>query len=200
MRITAAPVGQTTHNTLTKPDCTILGSDLVNACGPVPALTYDERVFECSKSGNQYSRRDVFDVLAVPQEARRGDWFTGYHKHQNEWFIFAGVGVPGRTGHDYQNEWQGNQLLWRGKTQSNVGQPVIAELIGGNHGVKVFWRTDDRAPFTYAGLARVADVKETVPVTILWSLTLLARSPMRACLKRCQFYYIRGGRHNISHG
>lgn len=119
--------------------------------------------------GLQYSRKDIFDVLGIPEEKRRGDWLTGYHKHAGEWFIFAGVGIPGRTGHNYDNKWIDRQLLWRGKTHSRLSQPIMSELLSGKCLVRIFWRTNDRAPFTYAGIARVVKTENTVPVTVLWS-------------------------------
>lgn len=118
--------------------------------------------------GNQYTRAQICDLLGVPEDARRGDWNTGYHRHNGEWFIFANVGIPGRTGNDYANQWIGDDLQWEGKTNSRLGQPVIDELVGGNVPVHVFWRTNDRDPFAYAGLARALKVKETTPVRVLW--------------------------------
>ena len=124
----------------------------------------------------QYSRRDIFELLGVAENARAGDWFTGYHKHNGEWFIFTGVGT-GRTGHDHGNEWVGNQLLWRGKPNSRRGQPVIQELTSGRCPVRIFWRTDDRAPFTNAGLAEVVEVRDTLPVTVLWRFDIPGQVP-----------------------
>lgn len=126
----------------------------------------DLTMFRISKT---YTRRQIFDILSVPEERRGGDWLTGYHKHQEEWFVFAGVGVPGRNGHDYENKWIANRLFWKGKTGSRLRQTSISELVGGEFPVNIFWRSDNRAAFSYAGLARAAEVRDTVPVTVVWS-------------------------------
>src|SRR5262245_61580748 len=116
--------------------------------------------------GRQYTRNDVFAVLGISPPPTGGNWFTGYNQHDGDWFIFANVGVHGRTGHDYVNHWIGNELHWEGKTGSRRDQPAIQSMIQGR--VHVFTRTDDRLPFTYEGIATPAEVQDTVPVTIVW--------------------------------
>ena len=48
--------------------------------------------------GNLYTRQDLYRLLDVGEGRQGGDWDTGYHKHDERWYIFAGVGVAGRTG------------------------------------------------------------------------------------------------------
>jgi 5-methylcytosine-specific restriction protein A len=55
--------------------------------------------------GEQYTRVQLYEVFNVPENQRGGDWATGYHRHEDLWFIFATVAGPGRTGHDYENVW-----------------------------------------------------------------------------------------------
>ena len=42
------------------------------------------------------------------------NYLTG-EKYEGDWFIFCGVGVPGRTGHNYGNHFVGDDLIWFGK-------------------------------------------------------------------------------------
>lgn len=117
--------------------------------------------------GTTYSRADVLKALGLP-DTGGGAWYTGLVRHEDAHYIFCGVGVGGRTGHDYENQFDGPDLIWHGRTGSTKNQPSIKELLSGGE-VHVFYRDDNRAPFTYAGLARPMSVGDTVPVEIRWS-------------------------------
>ena len=41
--------------------------------------------------GQEYTRKDIYDLFRVPADQQGGDWDTGYHKHGVDWFIFATV-------------------------------------------------------------------------------------------------------------
>lgn len=118
-------------------------------------------------AGNNYSRADVLRALGQA-DPKGGAWYTGLVRHEEAHFIFCGVGVRGRTGHNYQNFFDGPDLVWHGRTGSTREHSSIRQLLSGGP-VYVFFRDDDRAPFTYAGLARPIEVKATVPVEIRWS-------------------------------
>lgn len=102
--------------------------------------------------GLTYTRNDIYQILDIPEADRGGDWLTGYHRHCNDYYVFCNLGVPGRTGHDYNNHWEGEKLIWYGKSQSHFGQQVIQNLISGNYRVFVFYRNKDRDPFKFAGI------------------------------------------------
>ena len=101
--------------------------------------------------GATYTRNDIYELLDVPQDLRGGDWLNGYHRHGSDYYIFCNIDVAGRTGHDYDNHWEGEKLVWHGKTNSHFGQQTIRNLASGDHRVFVFYRTSDRDPFTFAG-------------------------------------------------
>jgi 5-methylcytosine-specific restriction protein A len=119
--------------------------------------------------GKTYTRNDIYELLGIPLSERGGDWLNGYHRHGDDYYIFCNVGVPGRTGHDYDNYWDGERLVWRGKNQSHFGQTAIRNLISGEHRVFVFYRNTDRAPFTFAGIGHaVPNTGTTRPVRVDW--------------------------------
>ena len=118
--------------------------------------------------GATYSRPEIYELLSVPAELQGGDWNTGSHKHGDDWFIFATVGTASRTGHDYNNYWEGNRLVWRGRTNARLGQPKTDAMIASDRGVLIFTRDDDRKPFTFEGRAVADHWLDTVPVTIRW--------------------------------
>lgn len=102
--------------------------------------------------GATYTRNDIYEILGLPEAERGGDWLNGYHRHENDYYIFCNIGIAGRTGHDYDNHWEGEKLIWHGKTKSHFGQQTIQNLISGDYRVLVFYRGEDRSPFTFAGI------------------------------------------------
>jgi 5-methylcytosine-specific restriction enzyme A len=79
------------------------------------------------------------------------------------------VGSAGRTGHDYPNQWEGNRLRWFAKTGTRIDQPQMRDVLNPQTEVHILWRADNDRPFVYAGLATVADVRDTSPVEVVWA-------------------------------
>jgi hypothetical protein len=119
--------------------------------------------------GATYTRDDVANEIGLPADKRGGNWNTGYGRWNGEFFIFCNVGSPGRTGHDYANRWYGSDLIWFGKSQTTLNQAEVRDLLSGNFPVHLFWRGDDRAPFTYAGMATAVEAQDTTPVEVIWT-------------------------------
>lgn len=120
--------------------------------------------------GSTYSRNAIYEILGIPDTERGGDWLNGYHRHGKDYYIFCNVGVPGRTGHDYDNRWDGEKLIWHGKLRSHFGQSTVQNLISGNYRVLIFYRSQERAPFTFAGVGHPIPHHNTIaPVRIDWS-------------------------------
>lgn len=119
-------------------------------------------------AGNSYTKKDIYEVLKVPTERRRGAWDTGYTKFNDDIFIFINIGIPGRTGHDYNNHWVGSDLVWYGKNKSNINQPLIQQMLNANTNVYIFTREDDRYPFMYQGKGKAKECEPTSPVKIVW--------------------------------
>lgn len=118
--------------------------------------------------GEQYRRRDVFRLIGISEDKKGGDWDTGYHKHMNDWFIFSNVGSPGRTGHDYSNEFIDGELLWYGKTGSRLKHQTIQSLLNPTGKVYIFTRAENTQPFIYSGAGKAKSFDDTVPVRIVW--------------------------------
>lgn len=120
--------------------------------------------------GTLYSKKDIYRLLMVPEAQQRGIWDTGYVKYNGLAFIFANVGIAGRTGYNHGNHWDDNgNLVWFGKPNSHINQPTI-QFLNDKRVIKhVFTRIDDRLPFTYEGLGAVKECFNTSPVKIIWS-------------------------------
>jgi 5-methylcytosine-specific restriction enzyme A len=120
----------------------------------------------------KYSKNDIYEILNVPLTRRKGAWDTGYREFDGNIYIFSNVGIPGRTGHDYNNYWDGDLFKWESKTNSNIKQPLIKRMLDPLKGQKIylFTRTNDKDPFTFEGEVFVLNYSDSVPVRITWEL------------------------------
>lgn len=119
--------------------------------------------------GKRYSRSDVKQLAGLSRDAKGGDWDTGSVFHDGEYIIFTNVGTAGRTGHDYHNRWEGENLRWYHRKGSHRGWSSVQNMLKQNQMIHLFWRSQNDQPFEYAGRAFPVDVKDTSPVEILWA-------------------------------
>lgn len=120
-----------------------------------------------------YSRPEI-RTLVGDSNLRGGAWDTGYREWRGEFFIFAGVGAKGRTGHDYDNHWRGESLVWEARNNTKLRDPQIRALLSGTYSIHLFTREDERLPWTYRGLAHPLVVSDTSPVGITWAFDVTA--------------------------
>lgn len=123
--------------------------------------------------GKNYTKNEIYAVLSVPLAKRKGAWDTGYREYEGNVYVFANIGMPGRTGHEYSNYWDGDLLNWEAKTTSNIDQPLIKKILdpGNGNAVFLFTRTDNREAFTYEGVVTPLQFFDTTPVRVIWQLT-----------------------------
>jgi 5-methylcytosine-specific restriction protein A len=120
--------------------------------------------------GSQYSRKDIYRIIGIPVNTKGGNWDTGYNKFKDDYFIFANVGIAGRTGHNYANKFIGNYFRWYAKKGTNINQPQINELLNPLGYIYIFFRNDNSHPFTFAGTGLPISHKDLSPVEITWKL------------------------------
>ena len=119
------------------------------------------------KKGSLYSRKNVGEIC-FPGRGRPsgGVWDTGYVRVRNNLIIFMNINVAGRTGHNFDNRYDGkNQtIVWFGKPKSNSKQPTFKRLINGELTPHFFARWDNTNPdFTYLGIGKIVSVEDGTP-------------------------------------
>lgn len=119
--------------------------------------------------GSTYKREDVSRLVGDGGDIT-GNWATGYPKKNGVTFIFANVGSPGQTGHDYENYFDGREFVWRGRTGSTRNHRSIKAMATSGTEVHIFWRSHGRDPFTYAGTGSALSISDDSPVQIRWKL------------------------------
>lgn len=117
--------------------------------------------------GERYSRFDVMRALGL-EPKMGGNWFTGYNRHGDEWFLFPSVGDAGRTGHSYANRWIGDQLEWYTKKNHPLSYPSVQALVSPGAVVHLFTRNDNRDSFEYHGLVEPAEKFDEPTARIIW--------------------------------
>lgn len=121
------------------------------------------------KIGQEYSRKDVYRILDVPKSKQGGNWNTGYTTFNNNVFIFANINSAGRTGHNYDNKFIGDDLQWFSKNHHSLNTPTIQAMLNPVDNIYVFTREDSsNTNFVYQGNARVKRYEDSQPVKIIW--------------------------------
>ena len=119
--------------------------------------------------GQEYTKKDIYKLLNVAIVSQKGSWDTGYRSYGGEIYIFANVGTPGRTGVNHGNYWQGDNLVWFGKSTSHIQQNLITMMVSNEVNVHIFFRNDSTKGFTYKGLGRAISFEGSKPIRIIWS-------------------------------
>lgn len=118
----------------------------------------------------RYTRNDIYQILNVPEDKRRGHWESGLHYFNGENYIFASMEVPTTTGHNYQNRWLENRFEWFGKSGSLIRHVGVGRLFQPNAVNHLFTKIGSSTSFEYNGLVRAAKPESQNPIRVLWSV------------------------------
>ena len=116
------------------------------------------------KKGAKYTRKEIGWIL-LPEAGRPsgGDWDTGYVRVGNRLIVFMNIGVPGRTQHDFDNDFDESSSLitWFGKAGTNSKQPTFQKLLRGELEPHFFARWDNQDPqFVYLGTGKIVRLED----------------------------------------
>ncbi len=118
--------------------------------------------------GSRYTRDDIHSHYygePVP-DVGTGNWTSGYTRVEEELVVFMNIGVPGRTGHDFDNHYDESTgtITWYGKPGSHSGQPTFQKLLNGELIPYFFARWDSSDPqFRFLGAGRILDHEDDQP-------------------------------------
>lgn len=116
----------------------------------------------------RYSRKDVWEHFYPNTPFQKGGpWSTGYVLLGGYLVVFANLGTPGRTGHDFPNRYEDDSrtLVWYGKPHSHSAQPTFRQLFDGKIRPLIFVRWDNKKlKFTYLGRPTISSFKDNVTI------------------------------------
>ena len=118
------------------------------------------------KRGFEYTRKSIGEIC-YPGIGRPsgGNWDTGYTSVKNNLIIFMNIGIPGRTGHDFDNYFdeQNNTITWFGKPKAHSNQPTFKKLLSGETIPHFFARYNSKKPeFIYIGIGSIVNYEDRV--------------------------------------
>ena len=114
--------------------------------------------------GRPYSKNDIYKVLNVPDDKKKGAWDTGYRKWQKDLYIFSNIGTSGRVGADYNNYWNGDELIWYAKPNGHL----VKDFLNPQGDIFLFTRSHNKSPFIFQGKVVAKSVHYQKPVQITW--------------------------------
>ena len=113
------------------------------------------------KRGARYSRDEIHATyFGVPMpKIGTGNWTTGYvrPKDTNDLIVFMNIGIPGKTGHDFENFYdeQNNTLIWFSKPRAHSEQPTFKQIFAGELKPLFFARWKKSDSFTFLGTGQI---------------------------------------------
>lgn len=109
------------------------------------------------KRGSQYTRDEIGNIVRPDNPPDGGDWATGYSRIDDKLYVFMNIGVPGRTGHDFENYYdeKTNTLIWFSKPNKRSTNPLFQKLITGGLTPYFFARWNQKPPFTFLGTGSI---------------------------------------------
>lgn len=114
------------------------------------------------KRGSEYSRDEIAMIACPDNPPRGGNWTTGYAKVGEKVFVFMNIGVPGRTGHDFENYYdeKTQSLVWFSKPDRNSTHQSIRQMIAGDVELYFFARWRQRSRFTFLGIGTIVSFQD----------------------------------------
>ena len=118
------------------------------------------------KRGFEYTRKSIGEIC-YPGVGRPagGNWDTGYTSFENNLIIFMNIGIPGKTGHDFDNYFdeQNNTITWFGKPNAHSKQPTFKKLLNKEIIPHFFARYNSKKPeFIYLGVGSIVKFEDGV--------------------------------------
>ncbi len=104
--------------------------------------------------GEQYTRAQIGEIIRPENPPRGGDWTTGYCRIDDKLFIFMNIGVPGRTGHDFENRFfeETRKIEWFSKPNKHSSNPLFQKIIFNEIKLLFFGRwNQNHSLFTFLG-------------------------------------------------
>lgn len=130
-----------------------------------------EQFFEINRV---YRKSQIYKIFNVPRVQQGGKWRNGYCEHNNEFFIFANIGIPGKTDageYDYKNEINDNdEMEWEAQNGSKLSWPTIQKLKKSNPYIFVRYKDFRRGTYKFIGVGDCIETKDTSPVYFKWRI------------------------------
>lgn len=137
-----------------------------------------EPLFEINRV---YRKSDIYKVFNVDKAQQGGKWRNGYCEHNNEFFIFANVGIPGKTDageYDYKNEINDSgEMDWEAQNGSKISWASVQKLKNSNPYIFVRYEDFRSGAYKFIGVGECMRVEDTSPVYFKWKICDYEKKP-----------------------
>jgi hypothetical protein len=136
-----------------------------------PKNILKEKFFEINRV---YRKSDIYKIFNVPKVQQGGKWRNGYCEHNNEFFIFANIGIPGKTDageYDYKNKINDNdEMEWEAQNGSKLSWPTVQKLKKSNPYIFVRYKDFRSGIYKFIGVGDCMETMDTSPVYFKWRI------------------------------
>ena len=120
------------------------------------------------KINNKYSARQIANLVdpeTINQKRIAGEFATSLYFKNKIAVIQMNIGVPGRTGHKFDNSYNKyfKTLTWFGRPGSNSKHKKIKKLISEGINPHFFVRWDNKDRYKYLGYAKLLGYIDGIP-------------------------------------
>lgn len=111
--------------------------------------------------GAKYSRDQIAQIVRPENPPYGGDWSTGYARIDSNLFVFMNIGIPGSTGHNFENSFDDkkNTIVWFSKPNKHSSNPLFKKILSGELTIYFFARWDNKS-FTFLGIGDVVHFED----------------------------------------
>ena len=106
-------------------------------------------------SNEKYPRKIVAEKFEkkIFEDNRLGKWDTTLVVHNDNLVIFMNIGVPGKSGHFFNNNHNSSsrEITWYGRPGTHSDQPLMKKIIQNQVSPFIFARWDNSDDFTFIG-------------------------------------------------
>jgi hypothetical protein len=121
-----------------------------------------------------YRKSDIYKIFNVPKVQQGGKWRNGYCEHNNEFFIFANIGIPGKTDvgdFHYKNEINDNNVMeWEAQNNSKLSWESVQKLKKSNPYIFVRYKDFRSGIYKFIGVGDCMETKDVSPVYFKWKI------------------------------
>ena len=139
--------------------------------------TIAKKVFENKLEINRvYKKINIYKIFDVSKDQRGEKWRNGYCEHNNYFFIFANIKIPGvkYTSKDYKNIInEENELEWEAQNNSKISWESIQNLKKSNPYIFVRYIDFRSGIYKFIGVGECIEIKNTSPVYFRWKIHYL---------------------------
>ena len=126
-------------------------------------------------SNQLYTKKDIYELLNVPEFQKGGKWNNGYCEHKGNWFIFCNINKTGKgyfgENFDYNNSFDSDgNLNWEARHGSRLIWETVQKISKSNPYIFTKNGEEKTSYWNYIGTGECINIEDTIPVKFKWKI------------------------------